>query len=308
MCNVSVEKLYDVKGKIKLSYLSLYIKLQTTIAAPKAIKINNNIIPLLFNKPNNKYNIILAIVNFFQIVNYKLVLDVIELSKLYGVDHIVIYVTSSTLFIKSILFYYLKIRFIELVPFCFNSEIKLVHHKGQVEKINDVLYRYMYHAKYIIFNDIDEIIVPINNNNYINFINTIDNHSSDMYLFKSKLFPYFSSSINSITKNTKCCIIEKGYEKFIVGNLYKYAILSVHQYMKSLYPIRINYINENYGYVRHTRYRGKMCKTNLTDTSLNYMENYLMSIYKKFENMFNYSSTMFYYGIKQKQKYSLSRS
>lgn len=302
-CNITVVKInltFSVKNHINLTYVALYIKLKSKrkIDIPTGIKINKNIMPLLFYKPLRKYKIILAIVNFFNIKNYKQVIDVIELSKLYGVEHIVIYVTSSTLFIKSILYYYCKDKYIELIPFCFNSEIKYVHETGQIEKNNDVLYRYMYNTKYIIFCDIDEIIIPVGIKNYMSFISMTDNHSSDMYLFKSKLFPYFSNNYNSIIKNKKCCFIRTGYEKYIIGNLYKYDILSVHIYMKSFFPIKVNRINEIHGYVRHTRYMGKMCNTNIIDTSLEYLEFYLTKIYKKFEKMFNNNSYIYFYGKK----------
>lgn len=49
----------------------------------------------------------------------------------------------------------------------------------------------MYNTKYIIYNDIDEIILPKIINNYIQFLNSIDNHSSDIY------FSYFSSNYQS---------------------------------------------------------------------------------------------------------------
>lgn len=298
-CNITVKKIFTsfhIKLHINLTYIALYINLNSKAAIPTFLKINNKKIPLLFYKPKNKYNIILGIANFYNIRNYKQVLEVIEISKLYGVEHIVIYVSSSTLFIKSILFYYLKSKYVELIPFCLNSEIKFVHQKGQIEKINDLLYRYMYNTKYIIFNDIDEIILPIKTNNYMQFFSNIDNHSSDMYLFKSKLFPYYSKDYKSIINYKDCCIIKNGWEKFIVGKLYKYEILSVHNHLKSFSPIKINVINHSYGYVRHTRRNGTMCRTNLIDISLNYLDTYLTKIYKKFEIMFNYNSDIYHYG------------
>lgn len=297
LCNISVKKLYNVEKFINLTYIAIYISLSRIINIRPILKINNKQIPLLFYNPKNYYNIILAIVNFYQIRNYKQVIEVIEIAKLYGVEHIVIYVTSSTLFIKSILNYYMISKFVELIPFCFNSEIKFVHQKAQIEKINDVLYRYMYNTKYIIFNDIDEIIIPLNFYNYMSFLTYIDNHSSDMYLFKSKLFPYFSAEYDSGIKYKKCCFIKRGYEKYIIGNLYKYDILSVHNYVKSLFPIKKRIINVTYGYVRHTRYRGRQCMVDLIDSSLRYLDNHLAGIYQKFEAMFSYNSYLFYYGI-----------
>lgn len=296
ICNLSIKKLYNVEKYINLTYIAIYIQINRRRGIPSILQINKKHIPLLFYNSKKYYNIILAIVNFYNIRNYKQVIEVIEISKLYGVDHVVIYVTSSTLFIKSILFYYLKSKFVELVPFCFNSEIKYVHQKGQIEKINNVLYRYMYNTKYIILNDIDEIILPVNSHNYLSFLSFIDNHSSDMYIFKSKLFPYFSNNYNSILQYKNCCIIKRGYEKYIIGNLYKYDILSVHNYIKSFLPIKRRIINETLGYVRHTRYKGGQCRINQIDSSLKYLNSHLTHIYKMFNNMFNKSTDMYYYG------------
>lgn len=208
-CNITSTKLYATNKQVKLTYIALYISFKYYKENPNSIKINKNTFPLLINKPNKNYSIILTIVNFHHIHNYKQVIDVIEISKLNGVEHIIIYVTSSTLFIKSILFYYMKSNYVELIPFCFNKEIKYVHETGQIEKINDILYRYMYNTKYIIFNDIDEIILLSNSYNYLNFLKNIDNYSSDMYMFKSKLFPYYSDNFFSITKYNECCYVKR---------------------------------------------------------------------------------------------------
>lgn len=301
MCNISTKKMYNTYNKkknITLTYIALYIKLITKKDVPSYIKINRNIIPLLYHESIKKYNIILAIVNFYEVNNYKQVLEVIEISKLNGVEHIVIYVTSSTQFIKSMLFYYLKSDFVELVPFCFNQEIKYVHEYGQIEKINDVIYRYMNNTRYIIFNDVDEIILPLKTHNYLKLLTMMDNQTSDIYLFKSKLFPYFSNIYDSAIKKEECCVVKIGYEKYIIGNLFKFDILVVHNYFKSFLPIKTNIVNVTYGYVRHTRYKGKMCKTDSTDRSLEYLEKHLNKIYKKFDNIFNNNSAYYYYGRK----------
>lgn len=107
----------------------------------------------------------------------------------------------------------------------------------------------------------------------------------------------FYCYIHSIIKYSDCCNVKRGCEKYIVGNLYKYDILSVHIYAKSILPIKMNRINHTYGYVRHTRYKGNMCKTNTVDRSLDYLEKYLTNIYNKFELMFENNSNIYYYGI-----------
>lgn len=294
-CNISTKKLYNIHKNSNLTYIALYISFKTK-EKPKLVKLNNNIIPIIANTPNMKYNIILAIVNFHNIANYKQVIDVIEISHYYGVEHIVIHVTSSTVFIKSILLHYVKLKYVELIPFCFNKEMKYVWATGQLEKMNDILYRYMHYSKYIIFNDIDEIIMPLKSNSYISFFNLLDNSTSDMYLFKSKLFSYKIKSTNSIVNYKDCCFIKKGYEKYIIGNIYKYTILDVHSYKLATYPILVNTINESDGYVRHTRYKGGMCKSNMKDTYLDFLQNNLSKIYSKFYKLYNNSSDKYYYG------------
>lgn len=295
-CNTSVMKLYNVNRHKNLTYIAIIVTYSENALSATGVELNKKYIPLIYIKSKPIYKIILVIVNFHNIKNYKQVIDVIELSRHYGVDHIALYVTSSTIFIKYILFNYLKTKYIELIPFCFNYEIKYVHATGQVEKINDALYRFINNTKYIIYNDIDEIIVPIKASNYISLINEADNYSSDMYLFKSKLFPYTSTKSRSIAVYHKSCFIKKGYEKYIVGNLYKFAILDVHIYKTLFSPIKINRVNRTYGYVRHTRYRGKMCRTNTNDNYLDKFKRYLNNIYKKYELLYNNDNRMYYYG------------
>lgn len=78
--------------------------------------------------------------------------------------------------------------------------------------------------------------------------------------------------------------------------MYKYSILSLHIFIKSHVPITIRKISERNGYVRHTIYNGNMCRTNIIDNSLDYLEKYLIKIYNKFENLFQYKSVVYYYG------------
>lgn len=270
---------------MNLTYIAIYINNKYSLKL-NAIKINNKILPMITCYAIKKYNIILSIVNFFQVKNYKQVIDVIELSKIYGIDHVIIHVTSSTVFIKSILFDYMKSNYVELTAFCFNKEMEHVHSHGQVSKINEILYKYMYNTKYIIFHDIDEIIIPIKYKKYLSLIKNVDKFNSDMYVFKSKLFPYSTTEYKSIANYQRCCIITWGYEKYIVQNLYKYSILDVHKATETLEPIKIKLINSSLGYVRHTRFKGKMCKTNLQDNSLGSIQKYLSQFYIKFEKKY----------------------
>lgn len=296
-CRLSVRKLYNINKRIKMTLSILSIAYSIENGVPNSVKINNNIIPVLIIKKNTKYNLILAVVSFFNIHNYKQVIDVIELSKMYGVEHIIIYATSSTLLIKSILFHYMKTKFVEIVPFCLNEEIRRVHHFGQIIKINDVLYRFMNRSKFIIFSDIDEIIIPVKHRNYLSLLKSIDNRSSDFYIFKSKLFSYNSLRYTSIVEYRNSCIVKRGYQKYIVGNLHKFSVLSVHTYINITSSIKLKYINEKDGYVRHTRFNTSICKANEVDNSLDYINFYLSKIYKKFESIYyNNINYLYYYG------------
>ena len=63
-----------------------------------------------------------------------------------------------------------------------------MHYYGQLAALTDCMLQSMYTSKYVVFSDLDEVIVPTNHSNWTEMINSIDgaNHGNNgVYLFRN---------------------------------------------------------------------------------------------------------------------------
>ncbi|XP_056093465.1 glycosyltransferase family 92 protein [Rhinichthys klamathensis goyatoka] len=120
-----------------------------------------------------KFNFTICISNLFG--NYNNVLQfaqTIEMYKLLGVQHVVIYKTKCGPDLKKLLKHYETEGILEIVSWPIDKflnpslgwNIKMhkgdVHYYGQLVTLNECIYRHMYQSRYVLLNDIDEIIMP----------------------------------------------------------------------------------------------------------------------------------------------------
>ncbi|KAI2647672.1 Glycosyltransferase family 92 protein F13G3.3 [Labeo rohita] len=95
-----------------------------------------------------------------------------EMYKLLGVQHVVIYNTSCGPDLEKLLKHYETEGMLEIVSWPIDKflnpsrgwDIRLhkgdIQYYGQLVTLNECIYRHMYQSKYILLNDIDEIIMP----------------------------------------------------------------------------------------------------------------------------------------------------
>lgn len=94
------------------------------------------------------------------------------MSRLLGVDRVVIYNNSCGSELDRLLQVYIEEDFVEMVPWPINSHMVPshgwlhsesggdVHYFGQQTTLNECIYRSMERSRYVLLNDIDEIIMP----------------------------------------------------------------------------------------------------------------------------------------------------
>ncbi|XP_053551365.1 beta-1,4-galactosyltransferase galt-1 isoform X2 [Bombina bombina] len=100
-------------------------------------------------------------------------IQAIEMYKLLGVQKVVIYKNGCSVPMERVLDYYIKEGVLDIVPWPLNKYLKTsgswhyamdptndIGYFGQLAVLNDCMYRNMYTSKYVLFNDIDEIILP----------------------------------------------------------------------------------------------------------------------------------------------------
>uniref|UniRef100_A0A673H8I1 Glycosyltransferase family 92 protein n=1 Tax=Sinocyclocheilus rhinocerous TaxID=307959 RepID=A0A673H8I1_9TELE len=120
-----------------------------------------------------KFNFTVCISNLFG--NYNNVLQFAQTMEMYtllGVQHVVIYKTGCGPDLKKLLKHYETEGILEIVPWPIDQFLNpasgwnIKHHKGDIQyygqlvTLNECIYRHMYQSKYVLLNDIDEIIMP----------------------------------------------------------------------------------------------------------------------------------------------------
>ncbi|XP_031425873.1 uncharacterized protein LOC116221034 [Clupea harengus] len=155
-------------------------------------------------KESFKYNFTVCISNLFGVYNNALQFaQTMEVYKLIGVQRVVIYNTSCGPDVEKILKYYSKEGMLEVVPWPIDKFLKPstgwkyhlhhgdIHYYGQLTTLNECIYRYMYQSKYLLMNDIDEIIMPYKHANLENLMGILQQQRPNAGVFKieNHIFP-----------------------------------------------------------------------------------------------------------------------
>lgn len=106
-------------------------------------------------------------------------------SRLLGVDRVVIYNSSCGAELDRVLQDYSKEGFVEMVPWPINEHMVPsrgwlhsesggdVHYFGQQTTLNECIYRSMERSRYVLLNDIDEIIMPYQHADLMSLMNML---------------------------------------------------------------------------------------------------------------------------------------
>ncbi|KAL0186812.1 hypothetical protein M9458_018482, partial [Cirrhinus mrigala] len=144
-----------------------------------------------------KYDFTVCISNLFG--NYNNVLQfaqTMEMYKLLGVQHVVIYKTSCGPDLEKLLKHYETEGMLEIISWPIDQFLNPssgwnfqehkgdLHYYGQLVTLNECIYRHMYQSKYVLLNDIDEIIMPYKHDNLPSLMKYLD-----VFLFESHVFP-----------------------------------------------------------------------------------------------------------------------
>lgn len=139
--------------------------------------------------------------------NYSKVLNLIqamEMFKLLGVQRVAIYKSSCDSDTQKVLDYYVKMGFVELIPWTVEDYIKVsmgwqkdkspgeLHYHGQVPALNDCVHRYMYQSHYVALQDLDELILPLNVRTWTELLLELEKmHGTEVgFEFENNVFPF----------------------------------------------------------------------------------------------------------------------
>ncbi|XP_046726885.1 beta-1,4-galactosyltransferase galt-1-like [Silurus meridionalis] len=176
-------------------------------AADEMSDVNNLLFLPVKNRVINesfKYNFTVCISNLFG--NYNNVLQFVqtmEIYKLLGVQRVIIYNTSCGSDLEKLLQHYEKEGILEIVPWPIDQfltpsvgwDITLnkgdIQYYGQLVTLNECIYRQMYESKYVLLNDIDEIIMPYKYANLTLLMEALQQEHNDVtvFLIENHIFP-----------------------------------------------------------------------------------------------------------------------
>ncbi|XP_077334779.1 beta-1,4-galactosyltransferase galt-1-like [Lithobates pipiens] len=139
--------------------------------------------------------------------NYSNVLQMIqsiEMYKILGASKVTIYKTNCSQDVDKVLRHYIDEGTLEVVPWPIDRHFQTsdkwhyfeglnaeIGYYGQTASLNDCLYRNMYKSKFLLINDIDEIILPIKDQDWSSLMENLQNKypNTSVFRFESHLFP-----------------------------------------------------------------------------------------------------------------------
>ncbi|KAH0615505.1 hypothetical protein JD844_004855 [Phrynosoma platyrhinos] len=134
--------------------------------------------------------------------NYSNVLQFIqsmEIYKILGAQKVVIYLHNCSQLMEQVLNLYVAEGTVDVIPWPIVSYINFssfwYSHKdwlyGKATVLNDCIYRNMYRSKYVVLNDIDEIILPIQHPSWGKMISSLveRNPEAGIFVFENNFFP-----------------------------------------------------------------------------------------------------------------------
>lgn len=150
------------------------------------------------------YNFTVCVSSLFGDYNNVLqFVQTMEMYKLLGVDRVTIYNTSCGPDLERVLMHYRDEGRLEIVEWPIDEFLTPsqgwnyaehkgdLHYYGQLTTLNDCIYRNMYQTKYLLLNDIDEIIMPYRHANLHDLMDHLqeDNPDVGVFVMENRIFP-----------------------------------------------------------------------------------------------------------------------
>ncbi|RVE57465.1 hypothetical protein OJAV_G00216450 [Oryzias javanicus] len=176
----------------------------TLLTKPSANASEHTFIPIRNKSEKIRFNFTVCISTLFGDYNNVLQFaQTLEMYKLLGVDRVVVYNTSCGPELNRLLESYSQEGFLEVVPWPIGKFLKPstgwrfpehegdLQYFGQIVTLNECIYRSMERSRYVLLNDIDEIIMPYKHDNLVSLMNTLGPQHPNVgeFLIENHVFP-----------------------------------------------------------------------------------------------------------------------
>lgn len=160
-------------------------------------KVPSNILPIIYPREQKRqFTVCVTPLNFNYSKAYELV-EMIELNRILGAEHFVFYNYSTNSNVNHVLEYYKKMGIVEVLEWNLPMKVDTwpkkknepveIHYFAQLAALNDCLYRNMYVSKYIVFQDLDEFIIPRKQLTWIEMLQNLPKGRA-AYMFRCTFF------------------------------------------------------------------------------------------------------------------------
>ncbi|CAL8297069.1 unnamed protein product [Arctogadus glacialis] len=189
--------------------LATHVTLVPEGRGPGATALNRTFLPIrnrggggAASRP--QLNLTVCISNLFGDYNNVLQFtQTLEMYRLLGVNRVVVYNTSSGPDLSRLLHSYSQEGFVEVVPWPIDHHLTPsrgwqptlfpgdIHYYGQLTTLNECSYRYMERSRYVLLNDIDEIITPYRHGDLVAALTSLQQQhpKAGVFLIENHIFP-----------------------------------------------------------------------------------------------------------------------
>ena len=205
---VEFGKLVEVKYEVDFGYYAVF-RLTSELQLPHSVllSVNSDCTTFITNEMSLYYTSDSKMMEFAICLHQGLVtndnqeklLNIaswIELNRELGVGHVTIYNQDISSKVYELLKSYEEDGFVSIVEWKLNNPEKRIGVNGQVMVINDCFYRHLRNAKYILFIDVDELIVPHNASTLSEMMKQIDDPKITQYRFYNSFWHDVGNFVN----------------------------------------------------------------------------------------------------------------
>ena len=143
----------------------------------------------------------------FNMTDVHFIIQTIEMNRILGAEWFIFYVHSASQDVIQVLQDYAKEGVVEVVMSTIPNTFNIYYH-GQQVLIQDCAYLNMYKVKYLLFTDLDEIIVPQKHRNWSQLLTAMDKKSLGEFQVRHVVF-----SGKSVSKTLSVCNSNKEIER-----------------------------------------------------------------------------------------------
>ncbi|CAL8284285.1 unnamed protein product [Lota lota] len=181
----------------------------TLVPEGQLLDLNRTFLPIRNQESRGKaaepqLNLTVCISNLFGKYNNVLQFtQTLEMYRLLGVNRVVVYNTSSGPDLARLLHSYSQEGFVEVVPWPIDQHLDPsygwqpslfpgdIHYFGQLTTLNECVYRSVERSRYVLLNDIDEIIMPYQHSDLMAVLHTLQQQhpKAGVFLIENHIFP-----------------------------------------------------------------------------------------------------------------------